>query len=200
MNQMKLFLVTSCYLYDLAIKYALSDFGLSQDYSLDYLLVKSDEYVISDIPDWSSVDRLIFILQDVCDLVHFLRFASDVSSNLYMNKERLIIIGKDNLLKLLSMCYHNIDSVLFRLDGCSMHQFGVFLNERIHLGNSGSGERIRSRLTRGETWGFISLLTGRKARDEAQEKNKSVKSLYTQRQKSLNKLNCCKHRDIYPLL
>ncbi|MFP1761180.1 hypothetical protein [Lonsdalea quercina] len=197
---MKLFLVTSCYLYYPAVKHALSEYGRPQDNPLDYLLVEPDEEVMTPIPDWSSVERLIFILQDVGDLVRFLRFASDISNTLYMNKERLIIIGKANLLKLLSMCYHNIDSVLFPLDGCSMDQLGVYLNERVHLGNGVDRERIKSRLARGEMWGFISLLSGRGAMREAEDTNKSVKTLYAQRHKSLAKLNCRKHRDIYSLL
>lgn len=200
MSQMKLFLVTSCYLYYPAVQHALSEYGRPQDYRLDYLLLKAEDEAITEIPDWPHVDRLIFLLQDVGDLVRFLRFASDISNTLYMNKDRLLIIGRGNLLKLLSMCYHNIDSVLFPLDGCSMHQLGVFLNERVHLAKGCERERIKSRLARGQMWGFISLLSGRGARYEAQETNKSVKTLYAQRQKSLIKLNCCKHRDIYPLL
>ncbi|MFP1778079.1 hypothetical protein ACLEEB_02360 [Lonsdalea quercina] len=200
MSQMNLFLVTSCYLYYPAVEHALNEYGRPQEYLLDYLLVKPDEDVITDIPDWSSVERLIFILQDIGDLVRFLRFASDISNSLYMNKERLLIIGKGNLLKLLSMCYHNIDSVLFTLDGCSMYELGVFLNERVYSGGSEARERIKSRLARGEMWGFISLLSGRCARYEAEETNKSVKTLYAQRHKSLVKLNCRKHRDIYSLL
>jgi len=200
MSQMKLFLVTSCYLYYPAVKHALSEYGRPQDYPLDYLLVKPDEEAMTAIPDWPSVDRLIFILQDVGDLVRLLRFASEINNAMYMNKERLIIIGKANLLKLLSMCYHNIDAVLFPLDGCTMHQLSVFLNERIHPGGYSERERIKSRLSRGQMWGFISLLSGRGAKREAQDTNKSVKTLYAQRHKSLTKLNCRTHRDLYPLL
>ncbi|OSN04688.1 hypothetical protein [Lonsdalea iberica] len=200
MSQIKLFLVTSCYLYYPAVQHALSEYARPQDYRLDYLLVKPDEASTTAIPDCPSIDRLIFLLQDVSDLVRFLRFASDISHTLYMNKERLIIIGKTNLLKLLSMCYHNIDSVLLPLDGCTMHQLGLFLDERIHPGGHSERERIKSRLSRGQMWGFISLLSGRGAKREAQDTNKSVKTLYAQRHKSLTKLNCRTHRDLYPLL
>ncbi|CPR13746.1 hypothetical protein BN1221_00150c [Brenneria goodwinii] len=59
---------------------------------------------------------------------------------------------------------------------------------------------MKSRLARCQMEVLISLLAGRRAKRDAQEKNKSIKTIYGLRQKALNKLNCQNIQDLYRFL
>ncbi|WP_191091640.1 LuxR C-terminal-related transcriptional regulator [Affinibrenneria salicis] len=160
-------------------------------------LENNDAKHVSRIP---RADCLIFVLLTVRDLDFFLRFASDERNAGAISKRRLLVLGKSNLLALLIRCYKNIEPLLLATERCTVQSLDHFLCERLRQPTAGAAFGIKSILARCQMAVFISLLSGRQAKYAAQERNRSIKTIYAQRHEVLKKLNCHKLQDIYRYL
>ncbi|MCG8156913.1 hypothetical protein JMY81_11730 [Brenneria goodwinii] len=203
MRRKKIIVFTSCHYYYTAIECILNEkLNSSEDviyYPVSLLTaVKNDDG--TQLILWPQADRFIFVLQNINDLCVFLRFASDVKNSRYLNQERITIIGKENIFSLLVLCYKNIDPQRFIPEDCTVKQLDDYLHACISQKRLTVKNRMKSRLARCQMEVLISLLAGRRAKRDAQEKNKSIKTIYGLRQKALNKLNCQNIQDLYRFL
>lgn len=203
MRRKKIMVFTSCYYYYEAIKHVFSE-KISTDsdviyYPVSLFLAAGDENQ-PPLFLWPQADRFIFVLQNINDLCVFLRFFSDTKNCRYLNQQRITIIGKDNMLSLLTLCYKNIDPQRFISVNCTVRQLGYYLNDRISNNRMIMANRMKSRLARCQMEAFINLLSGYRAKQDAEEKHKSIKTIYALRQKALKKLHCASLQDIYRFL
>ncbi|MCG8706991.1 response regulator transcription factor [Brenneria sp. 4F2] len=203
MRRKKIIVFTSCHYYYEAIRHVFSQ-KISSCSDVIYYPVSLFLTTINEREPplflWPQADRFIFVLQGINELCIFFRFASDAKNWRGLNQDKIIIIGKKSILSLLTLCYKNLDPKRFISENCTIVQLAYYLNERVSHDRMSVGNRMKSRLARCQMEVLISLLSGYQAKQDAQERNKSIKTIYALRQKALKKLNCNSLQDIYRFL